>query len=100
MDSHWRRIKDTIDFNEKLIVDDESVDLSFIRNYWPERYGMVRDIGPRSHPAGRYEIRPYLPIPLLIWYGISMGYLVRRYIYRIVLRDEISVGYSKFKGAK
>ena len=29
-----------------------------------------------------------------------MEYPVRRYIYRIVLRDEISIRYSKFKGAK
>ena len=60
---------------------------------------MVRDIDPRSHLAGRYGIRPYSPIPLLVWYGISMGYPVRRYIYGFVPRDEISVGYSKFKGA-
>ena len=60
---------------------------------------MIRDIGPLSHPTGRYGIRPYLPISLLVQDGILVGYPVERYIYGIVSRGEISVRYSKFKGA-
>ena len=60
---------------------------------------MIRDIDSPSHPTGRYGIRPLLPISLLVWYGISMKYPVRRYIYEIVSRDGISMGYSKFKRA-
>ena len=61
---------------------------------------MIRDIGPRFYPTRRYRIKPLLLILLLVWDEILIGYSVKRYIYGIVSRNEISIGYSKFKGAK